>query len=376
MHFLSCGGELNHHGKFVCDSMYEILKDDYIRVTTQNIIDDRIKLGYKEADELPYNLRKTDISDDELKELISWCDVVDYGAAPIKYLNEAIKQNKIVFIRFERLFKEGMIKLFYPPVFMRYYHKYIKHRNNPNVYFLCISAYGAADLAKLGIKGDRVLKWAYCPEFKELPDEAFKKKDEKLNIVWCGRLIKLKHPEMLLKIASHLKAINCNFSLKIVGDGVLKAELAKKITKLNLSDCVQLCGAVASDKVRNMMLDSDVFIATSDKREGWGVVINEAMSCGCAVFATKTMGAVPTLIKDGENGFYISKGKEAEAAKKIKELSESSVKLEAFKRAAYNAIRDDFSPDIYAKAFTEIAQEVINGKLSPRSGLGEIAKII
>jgi len=374
MRFLSCGGELNHHGKFVCDSMYEILKDDYIRVTTQNIISDRIKLGYKEAEGLSYNLIKTDITDDELKELVSWCDVVDYGAAPIKYLNEAIKQNKIVFIRFERLFKEGMIKLFYPPIFMRYYHKYIKHRNNPNVYFLCISAYGAADLAKIGIKGDRVLKWAYCPEFKELTDDAFEKKDEQLNLLWCGRLIKLKHPEMALKIASQLKAINCNFSLRIVGDGDLKDSLSKQITKLGLSDCVQLCGAVASDKVREMMLDSDVFIATSDKREGWGVVVNEAMSCGCAVFATKTMGAVPTLIKDGENGFYISKGKEFEAAHIIKELSESPTKLEAFKRAAYNTIRDGFSPDIYAKVFTDIAQEAMSGKLSSRSGLGEIAK--
>ena len=54
------------------------------------------------------------------------------------------------------------------------------------------------------------------------------------------------------------------------------------------------------------MAKSDIFIFTSDKNEGWGVVLNEAMSSACAVVANKAIGSVPFLIKDGLNGFTYS----------------------------------------------------------------------
>ena len=30
MHFLSCGGEFNHHAKFMCDSLYKLLGENYM----------------------------------------------------------------------------------------------------------------------------------------------------------------------------------------------------------------------------------------------------------------------------------------------------------------------------------------------------------
>ena len=308
--------------------------------------------------------------------MVSWSDVVDYGAAPESFLHEAIKQKKIVFIRIERLFKEGFFKFFYPPVFMKYYRKYIRNKNNPNVYFLCTSAYAARDLARIGIKGDRVLKWAYCPEFKEISEEVFSAKEDKTKLVWCGRLISWKHPEMALKIAEELKTLGCDFSLKIIGDGELKNSLAKTIIKKGLEKQVELCGATPPDMVAKIMQDADIFLATSDKNEGWGVVVNEGMNNGCAVFATKAMGSVPTLIENGANGFYIVPGKEKEVAKKIKELSDNAEVLAHFKKEAYDTLKNKFTPKIYAETFVELATEALNGRVFNREGLGGKADII
>ena len=47
---------------------------------------------------------------------------------------------------------------------------------------------------------------------------------------------------------------------------------------------------------------ADIYLATSDRQEGWGAVINEAMNSGCAVVADHMMGAVPYLISHEENG--------------------------------------------------------------------------
>lgn len=376
MHFLSCAGELNHHGVFMCNSMYNILGDDYRRITTDTINKERLNLGYKKNIDAKYNIEQINADRKTVKSTISWSDVVDFGAAPEIYLEEAVKQNKIVFIRIERLLKEGNWKLLIPHILIRYYRKYIRYKNNPNVYFLCVSAYAAKDLAKIGIKGKRVLQWAYCPEFKIADENDFVKKEEKINILWCGRMIDWKHPEMALKIATLLKNNGCNFNMKMIGDGEKKEELKRIIKEQNLDSYVEILGSVDADRVRNFMRESDVFLATSDKNEGWGVVINEAMNSACVVFATPQMGAAPVLLKNNINGFYLFPGNEADAAKKIIELNENENQMEKIKIAAYETIKNHFTPDIYAKRFVEIANDIIDGNQNEYTNLGSIAKII
>lgn len=374
MHFLSCAGELNHHGKYMCDAIYEILGEDFKRITTQKVDQERINLGYKENAQTPYNIEKINVGINEIKEIVSWCDVMDFGAAPEEYLEEAVRQNKVVFIRIERLLKEGVWKLFVPTVLFKYYRKYIRYRNNPNVYFLCVSAYAAADLNKIGIRGDRVLQWAYCPEFINNLDE--KTDDtEKLQLLWCGRMIDWKHPEMAVEIAKELKKRNIKFELKMIGDGNKIDEIKSLIKKYSLNNEVRVYGAVESKSVREYMEKADIFLATSDRNEGWGVVINEAMNSRCAVFATNDMGAVPILIENEKNGFYIKQGSEAMCAVQIEKLAKNRELLEKIKNNAFLTIKNKFTPEVYASRFVQIADDALKGNVRKYEGLGERALI-
>lgn len=227
MRLLSCGGEFNHHAKYMCDSIYDALKENYIRITTFEISSERKKLGYQEFENIPYNhiIEMNDYK--QIREIISWCDVVDFGAAPNFFLKEAIRQNKIIFIRSERLFKEGYLKILYPPIFIKFYKKYFKNRNNNNIYYLSIGAYTGLDLVKLGVKKDKILNWAYCPEFEQYSVDNFNNRNI-IKILWCGRLIKWKHPEITIQIAKKLKEKNIRFELNIVGDGPLYKKIKKK----------------------------------------------------------------------------------------------------------------------------------------------------
>ena len=371
MHFLSCAGELNHHGKFMCDSIYKILGENFIRITTQKVNQERVALGYEQKTLTTYNLERLDIDKNSIREIVSWCDVMDFGAAPEQYLREAIRQDKVVFIRIERLLKEGKWKLFVPHIFLKYYRKYIRYRNNPKVYFLCISAYAAADLKKIGIHGDRVLQWAYCPEFYEIESREFEKRQEQLQLLWCGRMIEWKHPEMALRIAAELKKQGCDFHLKMLGTGEKEKDIQKMIGQLGLKQEVELCGAIEAKQVRKYMEKADVFLATSDQNEGWGVVINEAMNSGCVVFATPEMGATRVLIEDGENGIYIYN--EQDTANKIVRMNEEEMKR--MKYNAYKTIQKYFTPEVYAKTFIDLAESALNGKKKQYRHLGERAKI-
>ena len=65
---------------------------------------------------------------------------------------------------------------------------------------------------------------------------------------------------------------------------------------------VHLLGAMEPDEVRQHMEKSSVFVFTSNRQEGWGAVLNEAMNSGCAVVASDVIGSAPFLIDDNVNG--------------------------------------------------------------------------
>lgn len=376
MHLLSCSGELNHHGKPVCDEMYKLIGENYRRITTSQINQERLSLGYSSSDNVPYNICYSGLDIDFVKEQIKWSDVVEYGAAPEIYLHEAVKANKIVFIRMERLLKEGKWKLLAPNVLLRYRRKYKKYKNNPNVYYLCISAYAAADLSVIGIKSDRVLKWAYCPEYIPYDTNSIINNNNQLKIIWVGRMISWKHPEIAVKIARMLKNQNVRFTLDFYGDGEKINEITEMIKAYGLTKEVRICGSIESSLVRNVMLNADVFLGTSDKNEGWGVVINEAMNSGCVVCASRDMGSVPILITDGINGYSFSNNNLEAIVKRIIGLSQDKELLNKIKINAYNTIRNQFTPKEYALRLVEMSESALNGKIDIQEGLGSKSLIL
>jgi len=92
----------------------------------------------------------------------------------------------------------------------------------------------------------------------------------------------------------------------MLGNGALFNKIKRQIEKYDLKNEINLVGAVDSDKVREYMEKTNIFLCTSDKTERWGVVLNEAMNSGCVTIANKDIGGVPFLINDNENGFAYS----------------------------------------------------------------------
>ena len=126
-------------------------------------------------------------------------------------------------------------------------------------------------------------------------------------------LIPLKNIDILLE-ALNLAFPRRNFTLEIVGEGMLKEKILKKITELQLQDCVVLLGKLSRDEVQNKLTTTDVFVMVSEP-EAFGLVYVEAMSKGCITIGTKGQG-IDGVIKHGENGFLC----EARNVKALKEI--------------------------------------------------------
>ena len=110
------------------------------------------------------------------------------------------------------------------------------------------------------------------------------------------------------------------------------------------------------------MRKADIFLFTSDKNEGWGAVMNEAMSSACAVVACREIGSVPYLIKHGENGMiYRKRGKNSLYDCVTTLMRDSSLRMEMQKKA-YETIRDVWNAETAAKRLLHLIDCINKGE--------------
>ena len=101
----------------------------------------------------------------------------------------------------------------------------------------------------------------------------------------------------------------------------MEVKLSKMIIDEGLSNNVKILGSMSPEKVREYMEQSEIFLFTSDREEGWGAVLNEAMNSACAVVASDAAGSTNFLVVDGENGFLYKSGDIDDLYYKVKLLN-------------------------------------------------------
>ena len=360
---------LTHHQLPFCLEMYKKYGEDFKFVSMEKINQERISLGYKDMDnDYPFVLKAYESKEkyNEATKLAVDSDIVIAGSTPTDdYIKERLKQDKITFRYYARIFYNGVLSIFDFENSKKVYDRHLKYKKNKNLYLLCASSYGPNDFNELGMYKNKCFKWGYFPETKiyNVEDLLKQKENEKIEIIWVGRFIKEKHPEYVVKLAQKLKEKNYNFEIKMIGNGELLKKTKSQIEKYNLTNQIKLVGAVKSDKVRSYMEKANIFICTSDKNERWGVVLNEAMNSGCAVIAYKGIGGVPFLIKNNENGLaYTSLD---DFYKKTMKVMDDKALREKLSKNAYKTISEVWTAKVAVQNFEKLVKSIIDGKPNP-----------
>jgi len=172
-----------------------------------------------------------------------------------------------------------------------------------NYHFLAIGHYAAKDLNDLGFFRGRSWQYGY---FIDLPAYQARPNREYLELLWCARLSEVKQPSMALDIAQGLHGRGLKVRLTMVGDGVLRSTIENDIKRRAMTEMVRLTGWQTQDEVRDHMGNADLFLMTSHHGEGWGLVVNEALSYGCGVVANQELGSAACLVEDGKSGILYS----------------------------------------------------------------------
>lgn len=358
----------NHHQVQLCDRLSYLTKNNFYFVATSQLPEERRKLGYREMDSRFSYVIPAYESDEKYEYALTLaleCDVVIIGSAPDSFVSERVKRNKITFRYRERVFKEKPVIYKIPYWIIKNYVKYHQYKNQ---YVLCASAYTAKDFRLTFSFLERTFKWGYFPETIKYTD--IKKtisRKRKNSILWVGRLIDWKHPEIAIYLAKMLKNKGYEFNLSIIGMGDMEEAIQRLILEYSLQDNVQLLGAMSPEQVREHMLLSEIFLFTSDRNEGWGAVLNESMNSGCAVVANKDIGAVPYLLEDDKNGLIYTGNDVDQIFGKVVCLLTDKDKRVQLSYNAYKTIVDVWNAEEAAKRFIDLCDALRSGKPSPYS---------
>lgn len=351
----------NHHQKPFCEAMYGLLKKDFAYIETKEVSEERKNLGWGISGIPEYVVPYGEVCSlkEKCKKLITDADVVIFGSAPRELLEERFRAKKTIFFYSERPLK-GKFEWWKYPVRLFTWRKLNPQRKN--IFMLCASAYTATDYGKFGLYKNRAYKWGYFPETKTYNDinELLDSKED-ASIIWVGRFIDWKHPETAINLAKRLKQDGKKFKLNMIGIGPMEDEMKALVKENDLSDCVTFLGSMTPEKVREYMEKSKVFIFTSDRGEGWGAVLNEAMNSACACVASHAIGSVPFLINDGVNGLIYQDGNQDDLYIKTKKLLDDEKLCRSFGENAYNTLTDEWNAEVAAKRFMELAEAILCG---------------
>lgn len=354
---------INHHQVPLADEFYKLLGDNYVLVVREPLPDEFREKGYADYSDRPY-LLKAYLDDEHYKkacELATTSDVVILGDAPESLIAERLAKNKITFHYNERWIKDVGRYLLRPRTWINWYRYHTRYRNK-NSFMLAASAYTKTDISLVFAYPNKCYKWGY---FNFIPPLDIKKvvaekPEGTINILWCGTMCECKHPELVIQLAKELKAKEYDFHINMIGTGVKEVEVSQMMDELDVRDKVSLLGNIPNEEVLNRMRKHHIFIFTSDRGEGWGVVLNEAMSNGCPVVASNLIGAAPFLIKKAITGSFFKSGSAKSLTEKVEELMNNKELRDTMAINAYNRMLNEWSPKVAAHNFLKLVSEIQN----------------
>ena len=170
-----------------------------------------------------------------------------------------------------------------------------------------------------------------------------------------GRLDPIKAHDVLIEaFAQALDGGRRDLELRLIGDGLERANLERLVAARGLEDRVRLLGMRRD--IAAQVRELDLFVLASH-REGRPIAIMEALACGVPVIAT-AVGSVPGLIEPGRTGLLVEPGDRAGLTAAINTLADDPERRDRFGREARRFAVLHLSVDRMAEQYAAFYRDV------------------
>jgi len=193
------------------------------------------------------------------------------------------------------------------------------------------------------------------------PDPAIERSNNELLFV--GRFVEKKGLNVLLNVMPQVIKAHPDACLTLAGAGPMEGRLKNIVREKNLTDKVVFLGMRPQSELpllyrRSAIAVFPFIVAESGDQEGLGLVVVEAMGCGCPVTASD-LPAIHDTIIHGKNGLMVSPGSPEMLASAItKLLSDAELRLQ-LSREARNSVVDKFDWERVAYRYSKLYQKYL-----------------
>ncbi len=123
------------------------------------------------------------------------------------------------------------------------------------------------------------------------------------------------------------------------------------------------------------MRQADVYVLPSNRCEGWGVVVNEAMSEGAVLVANEQAGTSRTLIRHGRTGFLFEDDNIDALASVLRTLLADASLRETVRQAAWRELQRLWHPRVGAERLVELCQGLMGQAPMPEYSEGLCCRV-
>lgn len=179
----------------------------------------------------------------------------------------------------------------------------------------------ATAMVDAGIAADRISVLP-CGVDKEAIAEA-EPSGTAFDILYVGRLLEHKGVDTLVDAVPIMDASGVTLTVGIVGEGPEQVALEAQVGRLGLGRRVQFLGRLETQReVFGLIKQARVFVLPS-RREGFGIVVVEALACGTAVVTTDHPDNQSRhQVEDGVTGYVVAPSADALADAVLRSLAD------------------------------------------------------
>lgn len=177
------------------------------------------------------------------------------------------------------------------------------------------------------------------------------------RILFVGTLYEGKAPDVLLRAFVKVRREIPSATLDLVGEGPELERCRAESIRLGVVGSLRILGPLPHEGVLHLMREADVFCLPS-RREGWPLVILEAMAAGLPIVGSD-IGGIREIVHTGDLGILTPPGDEDTLARALVEALRRP-----WDRERIRAEAQKYSWDRIAEQYLEVYREAIASRRS------------